>query len=423
MASSESHLFEQHPEATWVCDRRSERILAVNGAACGLYGYTRAEFLQMTMGDLAAAAAPPPSAALPPGAAAERHRRKDGSAFPVALQRRDLDYHGRPARLVTARDLTAVAELERERRDLETRLQAQRGPYRLATRLLETLDGISDGLFTLNRRGRFTFVNHEAERLLRRSAADLLGRRLQEAVPETEGSAFEQHCRHAVISSQSAAFEEYFPALRCWFDVRAYPTSEGLVVYFHDISAERAQRAQLQLLETAVSRLNDMVMITEAEPLEAPGPRIIYVNDAFVKQTGYSRDQAIRGRPSMLVGPATQRAELDRLRADLSAGRPARAELVNYTREGRAYRADWEIVPIIDELGRATHLVTVQRDVTEQRELEEKLRRSQRLDAIGQLTGGVAHDFNNLLTVILGNADLLATELAGRPSGCRRWRP
>jgi PAS domain S-box-containing protein len=216
-----------------------------------------------------------------------------------------------------------------------------------------------------------------------------------------------------MITGQSTSFEEYFPPLDRWFDVRAYPTPEELVVYVHDVTAERAQREQLQLLEAAVSRLNDMVMITEADPLDEPGPRIIYVNDAFEKRTGYRRDEVIGRTPRILQGLGTDRAELDRIRVALEAREPVRAELVNYTRDGRAFRVEVEIVPILDRSGRATHFVSVQRDVTEQRELEEKLRRSQRLDAIGQLTGGVAHDFNNLLTVILGNADLLAEELGG----------
>ena len=179
-----------------------------------------------------------------------------------------------------------------------------------------------------------------------------------------------------------------------------------------DVTRLRAADAQMRLLESAVSRLNDIVLITEAEPVNDPGPRIVFVNDAFERRTGYARAEVMGKSPKFLQGPKTQRAELDRIRHALARWQPVRAELINYTKTGEEFCLELEIVPLADETGWYTHWVAIERDVTERRSLEEQLRQSQRLEAVGQLTGGVAHDFNNLLTVILGNAELLS-ELAG----------
>ncbi|MDE2149543.1 MAG: PAS domain S-box protein [Gammaproteobacteria bacterium] len=182
-----------------------------------------------------------------------------------------------------------------------------------------------------------------------------------------------------------------------------------------DVTQEREAQAQLRLLQAAVSHLNDIVLITEAEPIDEPGPRIVFVNDAFERHTGYTRAQALGKTPRLLQGPKTRRAELDRIRAAIERRRPVLAEVLNYTRDGKELWLELAVVPVNDDSGRCTHLVAIQRNVTERRQLEERLRGAERLEAVGQLTGGVAHDFNNLLTVILGNAELLHERLGEDP--------
>ena len=144
-----------------------------------------------------------------------------------------------------------------------------------------------------------------------------------------------------------------------------------------DITAQRDSREHLRLLETSVSHLNDIVLITEAEPQGEPGPRIVFVNDAFERRTGYSREEVLGKSPRFLQGPKTQRAELDRISAALKQWQPVRAELINYRKNGEEFWIEMDIVPIADTKGWFTHWVAVERDVTQRKLTEQALMESE----------------------------------------------
>jgi len=124
-------------------------------------------------------------------------------------------------------------------------------------------------------------------------------------------------------------------------------------------------------LEMCVSRLNDMVLITEAEPQDEPGPRTVFVNEAFVRKTGYSRAEIIGKSPRMLQGPKTSRQELDKVRAALKSFKPVRVEIVNYTKSGEEFWLEMDIAPVANETGRHTHFIAIERDISERKQAEE----------------------------------------------------
>ncbi len=425
--------------------------------------------------------------------------------------------------------------------DVDARIKAQERIANLARRLQNTLENMSDAFYLLDRDWLFVYVNAEAARLLRRDAASLIGRSGLSEFPEAQVEVLPRF-QQALDSGETVVFDVYYAPLKTWFSVRAHPTPEGVAVYFRDVTRERAEQQQLRLLRSAVSRQNDILLITEAEPIAAPdGPKIVYVNEAFERRTGYRADEVLGKTPRMLQGPLTSRAELDRIRAAMDNWQPVRAELINYTRAGTPFWLEIDIVPLADDSGGYTHWVAVERDVTErkrieeqarqfaerfgllssmtndviwdwdlaegtlwwnpnyeklfgydeaqrakgmaawleavhpqdrerviygiqaliesggsrweaeyrylhadgrvrtvhdrgmlmrdadgtvsrmigclvdvtdQRELDERLRQALKLEAVGQLTGGIAHDFNNLLTVILGSAEVLAEQLS-----------
>ncbi len=290
--------------------------------------------------------------------------------------------------------------------DITELLEARENSRRLAEQLYQTLDNINDGFVTIDVNWRFTFVNQEAMRLLERSDTDLYARSLWEMFPDIVGSDFERHYREAVATQKVVTFVEYYPALAKWFSVRAYPSSEGLAIYLQDVTSTREQQEQLALLEAAVSRSNDLFLITDANLLDEPGPRIVYVNDAIMKLTGYSPEEVIGKSPRLFQGPATSRSELARIRAALESRAPISAELVNYAKDGSAYWVELDIAPIVDQDGRATHFVSVQRDITQRKAAQDALAISElRFRTVAQLSADIVWDWELASNVIWQNED------------------
>ncbi|WP_198141335.1 PAS domain-containing hybrid sensor histidine kinase/response regulator [Verrucomicrobium spinosum] len=121
---------------------------------------------------------------------------------------------------------------------------------------------------------------------------------------------------------------------------------------------------KLGLLEAAVAHLSDMVLVTEADPIEEPGPRIVFANDAFLRRTGYTASEVLGRSPRFLQGPSTSREALDQLRAGLVARQLVRVELLNYTKSGDEFWLEIEVVPVLNASGSCTHFVAIERDIT-----------------------------------------------------------
>ena len=162
--------------------------------------------------------------------------------------------------------------------------------------------------------------------------------------------------------------------------------------------AELEREKQLRLVDAALSRQNDIVIITEADSLDAPdGPRIIYVNDAFERLTGYTQKEVIGQTPRILQGPETDRQQLDRVREALQNKKPIRCELLNYSKLGKSYWLEMDITPLLDNDGCCSHFVAVERDITERKQKDDEFREIQeRFQLISSATNDVIWDWNLL---------------------------
>jgi PAS domain S-box-containing protein len=116
------------------------------------------------------------------------------------------------------------------------------------------LEGIADGFYALDRMSRFTYANQRALDFYGKARSELLGRSFWEVFPSARGSMVEQHFEHALLDRCSVSFETVSPEAGRWFEVRVYPTSQGLAVNLHDIS----RRKQIEKeLEHALAELHD----------------------------------------------------------------------------------------------------------------------------------------------------------------------
>jgi diguanylate cyclase (GGDEF)-like protein/PAS domain S-box-containing protein len=150
---------------------------------------------------------------------------------------------------------------------------------------------------------------------------------------------------------------------------------EGVTIAgtMQDITQHHLSQEKLRLFHTCMSRVNEVVMITDASPLEEPGPRVVFVNDAFERLTGYKAEEILGRSPRLLQGPATSRAELDRIRAALQKGEPVYSEVINIGKQGQKYWLALTISPVADDSGRISHFVSIQRDITKGKLAEQQI--------------------------------------------------
>ncbi len=176
---------------------------------------------------------------------------------------------------------------------------------------------------------------------------------------------------------------------------------EGTV---EDVTAQRRAEEERQRLVAAVEQASESIAITDTEG------RIEYVNPAFERITGYTREESIGQRASMQKSGEHDDAFYAAMWQAITRGETWQGHFVNRRKDGGRYEEEATISPIRDSRGTIVNFVAVKRDVTQEMALQTQLNQAQKMEAVGLLAGGVAHDFNNLLQAMLNHIELVRGE-------------
>ncbi len=196
-----------------------------------------------------------------------------------------------------------------------------------------------------------------------------------------------------------------------WAEVTASPVTisgkKYLLGNFRDVTERRKADEALTRLGLAVDQATEAIVITDTEGT------IQYVNPAFERSTGYSREEAVGKNPRVLRSGKHDEAFYRRLWDTLTRGEVWTGHFINRKKDGLLYEEDATISPLRDSSGKIVNYVATKRDVTNVVSLERQVRTAQRMESVGTLAGGIAHDFNNSLTGIVGFGELLRMRMAG----------
>jgi two-component system cell cycle sensor histidine kinase/response regulator CckA len=284
----------------------------------------------------------------------------------------------------------ALKETERARSAMQTMLE--RVPY---------------ALLTVDHEWRLTFANRKAERLLRSTCTELRGQELWTACPHVIGTELEEQLRNAKTLSNGSLFEGYLAPLNSWYEAAAEPSEEGLTVFFKDVTAKR--QAHDALLESERRYRFVFEEGLTANIVSSPDGQVLACNQAFVTMFGFaSMDAALNARADSLWLDRDKREEtIDTLR---KRGRFGPMEVHSRRADGTTIESVVSAVARFEK-GELTEVHSCLLDITEQKKLEAQFRQAQKMEAVGQLAGGMAHDFNNLLTVIKAYVQLALVDL------------
>lgn len=200
-------------------------------------------------------------------------------------------------------------------------------------------------------------------------------------------------------------------AIQHYSNPNAYGEREQQILEFISSEVARAieqkkSEQQLELLATALESTANAIIITNRQG------EITWVNTAFSKMTCYTIDEAVGKNPRVLKSGKHDAEFYTKMWDTISSGKVWQGELINKKKDGTLYNEDMTITPVKSITGEIINFIAVKQDITERKNIETQSLRSQRMESIGVLAGGIAHDLNNVLAPIL-----MAVELLSRDQG------
>ncbi|HLK32429.1 MAG TPA: response regulator [Terriglobales bacterium] len=291
----------------------------------------------------------------------------------------------------------------------QSRLKQAQAELRLREERFRALvENAFDATVLMNGQGTILWASNSSQRVLGLSPQQLIGSDGLELLDGDQPGAAQQVWDDLLRRPAAPVQLAFRHKNNEWRDIEGVgsnwlgQSAVGAIVFnFRDVTERRRAEEKLRKLFSAVEQAADGVVITDCEG------SIQYVNPAFETLTGYPREEVLGRNPRLLKSGMQDGHFYQDMWAAILRGEVFRGVLINRKKSGELYYAEKTITPVRDPTGRITHFISNDRDITERRKLEEQLAQVQKMDAIGQLAGGVAHDFNNLLMVISSYAELM----------------
>ncbi len=258
--------------------------------------------------------------------------------------------------------------------------------------------------------GRFLRVNQKMCEITGYSEAELLQLRVSDIThPEDRSRDWEQF--QQVIRGEAPSYRVEKRYVRkdgklAWVNVNMTVVRDAAgrpvrtQATIEDISSRKESEAERMHLAAAFEQAAESIVITDLSGT------IVFVNPAFERITGYSRQEAIGQNPRLLNSGKQDAAFYEAMWKTLKRGEVWHGHFLNKRKDGAIYEEDATISPVRDANGKIINYIAIKLDVTREAALEAQFRQSQKMEAIGQLAGGVAHDFNNILAAMMMQAEL-----------------
>ncbi|MES2576250.1 MAG: PAS domain S-box protein [Bacteroidota bacterium] len=510
-----SSIFNFSPVAISITDPSDGRFIQVNDAFCKTTGYDRESLIGKKSVDVKIIDTELREKLITQ-IMSQGNKRKDiegtlkkpnGEVLEVLYRVEKIEIDSQPCFVSALIDITERKKTEEElsklNEDLEQRvIERTEDVVKALKENTIILESIGDAFFAVDNQWTVTYWNRIAERDLSVLKKDIVGKNLWDIFSDSIDSQSYRKYHEAVVTNQVVHFEDYYFALNRWYEISAYPSENGLSVYFkdvteskkakelikksnerfeyvskatfdaiwdwdltvdkiywgegfekifgynltelkdnsnawtknihpddlekitqsyydtvnsnqinwieeyrykksngeyayiinkgiiirdntgratriigamQDVSKKKGEELRLKLLESVITNTDDSVLITEAEPFDEPGPRIVYVNEAFTRMTGYTAEEVIGKTPRILQGPKTDREELNKLGLALRQWQPYEVTLLNYKKNGEEFWIHMSINPVAGANGWFTHFVAIESDVTEKKVAESEL--------------------------------------------------
>lgn len=261
-------------------------------------------------------------------------------------------------------------------------------------------DQLPVGIYRIVATGEIVFANHQLASLLGFSSSDELTGCLAKEVFNYPAN-YEQFINNAIKQKKTRYTIEYcitnLKGKTIWIQEIAhifYDTSDEVLFFdgtIHDITDRKIIEQQNKRLLTAFNQLSEAIIVTDTRGF------IMYANPAAEKITGYSIDEMLGMNMNMFRSGIHSKEFFNTLWHTILSGVSWEGTIINRRKNGELFTEYMVITPVKNDDGHIINFVAVKRDLTDIIKLEEQLRHSQKLQAIGTLAGGIAHDFNNIL--------------------------